>query len=285
MKQLIAITILLSGVFTGVKSQSLEQQFIELYHKKDTAGEKKILVQWQAKSPNDPELFVAYFNYHVQKSVLQDPALGAKSTSGSSTQQNGLAAANLKKAFEYIDKGIAMYPNRLDMRFGKIYMLGQKENYTEFTNEIIKTVDYSSVIKNAWLWTNNKPPKDPKQYMLSSVQEYILQLANTGNTKMVEQMKVISETVLKYYPDNVESLLDLSIVYTINKDYDKALAQLLKAEKLAPTNAVIMNGIAEAYRKKGDNAKAITYYEKVAKYGDDVAKADAKKKMEELKKK
>ena len=60
---------------------------------------------------------------------------------------------------------------------------------------------------------------------------------------------------------------------------------LLKAEKYAPSDYIVLNNIAEAYKRKGDTSNALTYYEKVIKYGDDEAKADAKKKIEELKKK
>jgi len=54
----------------------------------------------------------------------------------------------LKKSFDYIDIGIAKHPNRLDMRFGKIYMLGFLDDYERFTMEIIKTVEYSAKNNN-----------------------------------------------------------------------------------------------------------------------------------------
>jgi tetratricopeptide (TPR) repeat protein len=270
MKQNITLTIFFSWLFISAAGQNFEQQFIQLYNQQDTLGEAKTLTQWKSTKPNDPELYVAYFNYYVQKSMQKAIEVEKE---------------YLKKAYEYIDKGIAMFPNRLDMRFGKIYMLGQKENYSAFATEIIMTIDYSGINKNAWLWTDNKVLKEPKQFMLKSVQDYILQLYNTGDAKLLDDIKRISEAVLKYYPNNVESLLDLSIFYTMNKNYDKAIEQLLKAEKLAPTNYVVMNNIAEAYLKKGDKANAMNYYQKVMQYGDASVKADAQKKIDELKKK
>jgi tetratricopeptide (TPR) repeat protein len=245
-----------------------------LYHKQDTIGEAKTLTQWKNKKPNDPELYVAYFNYYVQKG-----------THNINEIKTVYSDKELSKAYEYIDKGIVMFPNRLDMRFGKIYMLGEKKNYNAFTTEIIMTINYSGINKNAWLWTDNKVLKEPKQFMLKSVQDYILQLYSTGDSKLLDNVKRISESVLKYYPDYVEALLDLSIFYTMNKNYDKAIEQLFKAEKLAPTNYVVMNNIAEAYLKKGDNANAINYYQKVMKYGDASVKANAQKKIDELKNK
>ena len=60
----------------------------------------------------------------------------------------------VNKGFAKINIGIEKYPDRLDMRFGKIYTLGQVERWEDFTNEIIKTVNYSNENNNAWEWSN-----------------------------------------------------------------------------------------------------------------------------------
>jgi tetratricopeptide (TPR) repeat protein len=164
-------------------------------------------------------------------------------------------------------------------------MFGELEDWKDFTTEIIKAVDYSAVIKNQWTWTDNKPQKDSKDFFLGSLQTYQLQLYNTNNDDLLDYMKQIAEAVLKYYPDHVESLSNLSIVYLIKKEYGKALESLLKAEKLAPTDYIVLNNIAQAYKLKGDYKNAIKYYELTEKYGDEQAKAYARQQMAELKKK
>ena len=190
----------------------------------------------------------------------------------------------LKLGFNYIDKGISKFPTRLDMRFGKIYMLGKNEDYENFTVEIIKAIDYSDIIKTKWTWTDNKPLDDSKKFMLSAVQDYVVQLYNTNNDALLDNMKRIAETVLKYYPDHVESLSNLSIVYMIKKEYDKAIEVLLKAEKLAPKDYIVLSNIAQGYKLKGDKNNAIKYYELTVKYGDDSAKQYAKGQIDNLKK-
>jgi len=121
--------------------------------------------------------------------------------------------------------------------------------------------------------------------MLSAVQDYVLQLYNTENDALLDNMKRIAETVLKYYPNHIESLSNLSIVYLLKKEYDKALEPLLKAEKLDNKDYIVLSNIAQAYKLKGDYKKAIEYYEYTLKYGDDAAKKYAKSQIEELKKK
>jgi cytochrome c-type biogenesis protein CcmH/NrfG len=59
---------------------------------------------------------------------------------------------------------------------------------------------------------------------------------------------------------------------------------LQDAEKLAPDDFVVLNNLAQAYKRKGDKTKAIAYFEKVVKFGDAETTEFAKKELLELKK-
>ena len=80
------------------------------------------------------------------------------------------------------------------------------------------------------------------------------------------------------------SLSNLSITYLLTDQYDKAISPLLKAEKLDPKDYIVLSNIARAYVLKGDKQKAIEYYEKTSKYGDEQIKAFAQQQIEKLKK-
>lgn len=282
--------------------QNFKQQFNDLFSEKDTLGQIQLLEKWEKAEPDNPEMYVAYFNYYVQRSTQAVIAIGNQPKGEDvleiidqdSTKQETVAymygdtyynQALLEKGFGVLDKGIAKNPSRLDMRFGKIYMLGQTADYERYTTEIIKTIDYSAVIKNSWTWADNKPLEDPKHFMLGSIQGSFVQLYNTEDEVLLDNMKRIVETVLKYYPDHVESLSNLAIIYLEIEEYDKALEPLLKAEKLAPTDYIVLANIAQTYKLKGNHKAAIKYYKKVVKYGDDDAKAYAMEQIEVLRKK
>ena len=285
-----------------VSGQTFKQQFNDLVSKKDTVGEQQILEKWEKADSNDPELYVAYFNYFAKKSKKEIVRLdgngkgkeGFQIMDKDSSKKEPVAFLYgdtyydkdiLKKGFDYIDIGIKKHPNRLDMRFGKIYMLGQIEDYEKFTAEIINTIDYSTINKNQWTWSDDQPIDNPKQFFLGSLQGYQVQLYNTENDDLLDNMKRIAETVLKYYPDHIEGLSNLSIVFMLQKQYDKALESLLKAEKLNPKDYIVLSNIAQAYKKKGDTNNAIKYYELTIKHGDDQAKKYAQGQIDELKKK
>ena len=280
--------------------QNYQEDFEKYFQEGDTVKQLEILKKWENASPKNPELFTSYFNYYFSKSrdeililatgkppkgeqalILKD-SLNKKA--GYIGSQVNYGHSDLQKAFEKINQGIELFPNRLDMRFGKIYVLGQIKDWTNFTSEIIKTVDYSAKNNNEWTWTNNEKREGGKEFFLSSLQDYQMQLYNTGNDDLLKNMQDIANAVLKYYPEHIESLSNLSIAYLITKKYDKALGSLLKAEKLNPKDFIVLTNIAYAYREKGEKEKAIVYYQKVFKYGDAQAKKMAEEEIEKLKK-
>jgi tetratricopeptide (TPR) repeat protein len=292
------LIVICSFISLFLNGQDFHKKFQELLRGNDTLSQRKLLQDWEGSNSKDPELFVAYFNYYARKSktevvsidrykknekafVLDDSTGKSVGYLNSSPKYNSRI---LQKGFEYINQGLSLYPNRLDMRFGKIYMLGEAENFSAFTKEIIETVEYGNKINNAWLWKDGKPLEDGKEFLVGSIQDYINTIYNAQDDNLLPYMRQISETVLKYSPNHVESLSNIALTYLIgnNVDYDKALRYLLKAETVAPKDVVVLNNIAEAYKKKGDKANAKIYYGKVLKVGSKEEVQDAKQKLKQL---
>jgi hypothetical protein len=186
-KNITCLTLTLTLILNQSFGQHFKQQFNELVSAKDTSGQLQVLEKWEKSDPNDPELYVAYFNYFVQKSRREIVKLDNNPNKNESlrimdkdsTKKEPVAYIYgetyydpelLAIGFNYINKGSEKHPNRLDMRFGKIYMYGEDKDYENFTTEIIKTIDHSSINKNKWTWTDNKPVEDPIAFMLGSIQ-------------------------------------------------------------------------------------------------------------------
>lgn len=281
-----------------IYGQDFYSDFLKYQKSNDSINQLKTLKAWEALNPNDPELYTSYFNYFFAKSrkemislttkqpegemlVLTD---SANKTAGYIGSQVDYAQLDLKKGIDWITKGIEKFPNRLDMRFGKIYVLGQIKEWDNFTKEIISTIQYSKINNNNWTWTKNEKQNGGKDFLTTSIQDYQLQLYNTNDDKLLVNMGQIAKEILKIYPTNVESLSNLSIVYMISKDYSNALEVLLKAENISPKDYVVLSNIAHCYKQMSDKLKSIEYYEKTIKFGDDQAKEYAKKQIKELKK-
>ena len=298
MKKIFIIVTLFSLGQIVFGQDNYQEKFTEYCGTKDTVAQRKLLEDWAKSNPNDPELFTSYFNYYFLLSKQE--MIGFDTKPGNEESLQIMDSTNqvmgffvdktyfnselLGKAFESINNGIKKYPARLDMRFGKIYALGQSENWEDFTSEIIKTIDYSKEINNKWTWTNSEPVEDPKNFFLGNIQGYQTQIYNTEDDSLLKNMREISEQILKYHPNHVESLSNISISYLLTGEYDKGLTPLLKAEKIDPKDPIVLSNIAQAYKLKGDKENAIKYYNKTIEYGDDRSKQFAEQQIELLKK-
>lgn len=289
------ILIFLFCFISFVLGQNNYQQFLEFYQKNDTIAIEKLLNNWERNNP-DAEYYVSCVNYFFNKSkkevlsldkvIPKKEGLEIKDDNGNSvaylSSKNLYDEKMLQKTFKCFDEGISKFPDRLDIRFGKIYSLGQIEDYENFTKEIIKAIQYSAKTKNNWLWSENSKYESGQKGFLSSIQDYNNQIYETNDDSLLKYMKQINEEVLIYYPDRVENLSNLSIVSLIYKNYDEALTYLLKAEKLSPDDFIVLNNIAYTYKMKNDKTNAIKYYNLVKKYGDESAKNQADKELKKL---
>jgi tetratricopeptide (TPR) repeat protein len=277
-------------------AQDYNAEFVTYFNKGDTAKQKEILILWEQRDNKNPELFTSYFNYFFAKSKKEMLTLTKDEPQGkglSFMDDTGKTAGYIgsqitynqkyfKKAIDKIDEGIKLYPDRLDMRFGKIHVLGLAEEWSSYTDEIIKTIQYSTRNNNHWTWTNNVEKDNGGDFLFSSLQDYQVRLYNTGDDSLLGYMQLIANEILKIIPNHVESLSNLAITYMLTEKYDEAIEVLLRAEELAPNDAIVLGNVAQGYKLKGDNAKAVEYYEKVTKIGDPDAVEYAKQQIKEL---
>lgn len=290
--------ILAAALFTTVaQGQAFEHQLKELGKKRDTTGQIQLLQAWSLSKPTDPELFIAYFNFYINQSRKEMVSLDRAAQEGSSlvVQDTGTGKpvaflnasihfddALLQRGFDKIDQGIALHPTRLDMRFGKIYMLGEAENYEAFTSTIVETIKFGEQIGHAWLWKKDEALKDGAQFFLGSLQDYITTLYNTEDDNLLPFMRQIAATVLQYHPNHVESLSNVALTYMIAGDFVKALPYLQQAEKEAPNDVVILNNIAESYKRMNQKDNAKSYLEKIVRFGNKEESAAAREKIRRL---
>lgn len=237
-----------------------------------------VLEEWNLANPEDPELYVSYYNYYFSSgydnflSLTVDEPEGEHWALMDSTESvagylGGKTVYNdelLNKAFDWIDKGISRFPNRLDMRFGKIYGLGVWRKWQEYTDEILLAIDYGATHDNQWLWSKGEVVESGKEFLLETVQSYQNTLFETGNDSLLANMKTIALKEVEYYPEYVPGLTILGIVAFLQEDNESALDYLLKAETVAPQDEIVLSNIGNIYRRIGNLPKAIEYYRKIA---------------------
>ncbi|MBS9779703.1 MAG: tetratricopeptide repeat protein [Moraxellaceae bacterium] len=282
-----------------IVQKDYQKKFNKYLMKKEFDKLAKLLQKWEQKDPTNEKLYINYFNYYVAKSMDGNVTI-SKEKPQNSDMSNVMVAldknrqpvmfmtvrynqALLNKALAKIDEGIARYPNRLDMRFGKAYILSRNKDWNGYTNEMVKAIQQAKVNNNQWLWEGNKAIPDGKSYLLASIQGSQVQLFNAEDKKLLANVRKISNELLKVYPNNVQSINNIATSYAMGGDFDNGLKYFLQAEKINPQDPVILLNIANVYKKTNNKAKAKEYYQRIAKLADPRAKKIATEQLEKLK--
>ena len=258
----------------GAVAQSFRIDFINALNVKDMKKAEEILKAWDLANANDPELYVAFFNFYTVKSM-----------DAGTLSKNGFDTNFSKQALDFISEGIERFPIRLDMRIAKIYMLGKLNNYKDYVEEVFLLIAFSDKIKNDWKETDFLSVKYPEDMFYGVVADSQEFLFSKEDPSLLNDIIRISDEMLKYYPKHTQSRIAISTVYLARKEYDKSLVTLTKAAEFDPKDAILLFNIAYVYDVKGDKANAKKYYElSIANSNDkqNDLKEAAKKQLEAL---
>jgi tetratricopeptide (TPR) repeat protein len=265
----IVLTILISSLFglPNVSGQSFKDVFVKALAEKNLAEAKEILLAWDYEDRNDPELYPSYFNYYTLKSQEKDSLSYDKKYADS--------------ALYYISEGINMFPTRLDMRVAKIYMLSKLNEFDVLTDETLQLIEYSKKIGNNWKGENFKLVDIPQTVIEGAVQDFQEILFAEKDTTLFDNIRKISESMAKHYPGYEQSWINISTLHAINKEYDKSLEALKKAEKINPKNPFLLYNMAYVYKIKGDKTNAEKYFRLTISHVDNNKEIKLKQAAEE----
>ena len=130
-------------------------------------------------------------------------------------------------------------------------------------------------------WTNDKEIEESEDVFYESMQSYFADIVSTGEMEAAE--KLVDKLLTK--KQTLKFRNDKGYLLARKKEYDKAIECFTGIHKDYPDDVTVIANIASCYEKKGDTKKAIKYYEKMAKSGDEETKAMAEEAIKELKKK
>lgn len=228
-------------------AQSYSDAFYDALNADDLALQRSILSEWQQAVPDDVDLRIARFNYHLNQCLM-----------------SGNDRIQADSAIRTIDTAIMHNPDRLDLRFGKIYFLGQIAQWERYADEILNTLNRSESAGHRWQFPNL--PDAGRDLMLEGVQDYLatLQQELSENTTPADSHSVlllrrIAHRAAQVFPGNAAILLYLADSYMMLADHEGALRYLLRAEKVAYNDPAVLSRIVEAYTKTGQRKLAAQY--------------------------
>ena len=294
MKYVIAVLFLFLSISTF--GQNYQAQYEELFITKNREAMPALLTKWEKADPNDPELFIAYFNYYFWESRSEMVGLSAEASDGENLALYKDGDANpsgflnsvivyddslFDLAQTYLLKGIEKYPRRLDMHFGRIFSLQEKGDYRQEIEHILTLLELHQETQDDWCWSDGEKMENPAEEISNSVQEYIYTIFNTP-VPNIDGIEKVSNKMLEIYGPDVESYTNLGVCSLFKEDLFSALAHFLAAYEVDSEDAIVISNIAHTYVEMEDHAKAIEYYKILIDKGTKEDAQFAKYRIEQL---
>ena len=258
MKQIIPLLLLLPIAF-GAAAQSYSDSFYDALNSDNLVMQRQTLAEWQQASPDDIDLYIARFNYHMGQTLNNSSPTAADST------------------VLVIDQAIRLFPDRFDLRFGKIYFLGEIRRWASFADEIISTLDRSELINHRWQFPNFD--QGGRILIVEGVQDYLYTLFSSGQPtedgtsqaaastapapEALPQIRRIAHRAAQLFPSEPAFFSALAYTYIAEADYQTALHHLKRAEQLAPNDPAVLQQLVDVYTRMKDKKSAAQYRDRI----------------------
>jgi len=260
---------------TWASAQKFEQDFWTKMESADTTGLLLIAKQWEAKHPNDPELYVAYANYHSKKAFKELVQMTTEKPEGvefleltDSLGGNGgylysemtVNDSSVQTAVRYLDLAIQKFPNRLDFRLGKIYLTRESEHWDWMETEIVATLNQSSKLEHRWKTEHNEKIKEAQPFLYSSLQETFYVLFESGLPFAYDIIERSSRLIIQQQDQNVIALSNIATCLMMKEKHLDALTFLNKAYQISPNDIIIVGNEAFCHWRLGHFEDAKRFY-------------------------
>lgn len=292
----IILLLLINSLFLCADEKST---YLELLQNNKMKELETHLSNWEKSKPNDPEMFIGFFNYYINMArkenivfggqnppknetmmIISDPKTGEKV--GYMYGEVSYDKNYSEKALQIINKGLNLYPNRLDMHFGKTRLLAELKAYEEQRDYLLKVFAIGKQNHNKWQWSDSKSLDKSEQVFIDSIHDYISEWLNSENKKAFECIKPISESLIASFPKSVIGYNDCGLYYAISGDLENAEAKFLAGYNVDQKDEIIIGNLAYLYESKNDIVNAKKYYTLLSKSTNKDSSDFAKKKLSEL---
>lgn len=297
MKRLLisSLVILLSGVTFAQTKAELYNRFSRSVSLRDSTAIVSLISDWERLYPGDAELYSLRANYYFMNAINEvvvmsdkEPtdgrralafrdSLGVTRYMYSEPQYDAVKIGLAKSAME---EGIAKYPDRLDLRLGKVTIHLRANENTLAVQEIESALERSITNKNKWVGSLDAPIEtDGVSYLRDCVQDYFAGFLDTDD---LESAKSVIDAAVRLYPKDAMFLADRAAIGYFSGDLKDALKWYLSSRENAPNDMLVTNNIARIYEELGDKQNAIKFYRIVANSDDEDYAESAKAELKRL---
>ena len=275
--------------------EDLYARFTEASMNADTTAISELLTEWEKLYPDDAELYSVRANYLYLSSrnevitlTTEEPidgmecyevkdSAGVKGYMYSKIQTDSV---KYEAAITTLTEGIRKYPDRLDLRLGKVTLLLYANKNDHAVEEIIQAIQHSTENQNNWYYTLDVPVEtDGVSFLRDCIQDYFGRFLDAEDLVSAE---TLIDACISMYPNDAVFISDKGTIRIVADDLPGAMEWFSKANKIAPDDMLIVYNIAIIYKMQGDIDNALKYFGIMLESGDDEYSELAKTEIEQL---
>lgn len=295
------VTLLLAGCLVGfAPADGFKERFIALYKAGKKAEAEQVLREWEQQQPNDPEAYIIRFNLLEQQAaearkhagggmrVMYEKDLAKAIKSGQLAKQQQAekasqqqAAALLLQATTVLRKGIAIAPDRLDMRFGLAKTYEEWDQPAAQVQVLREALADHAKRQQPWRWREGAALPEPENEMLPhSLEGYAnhywqpkemifpqdMQVRDEDQAK--EYGKQLAELIVTYYPNSSLGPFNLGVYHLLKEQWAAAESELKKADTLQPNDSFTIYNLTRAALKQKRKQAATAYLDRLRQLPD-----------------
>lgn len=299
MWRIISLIVILTSYNSVASAQNdWYEKYLSCVNDSDIHAWKALIEQWEQAEPESPDVYAAWYNYYIKLAMTDVVAL---TTTAPEDNQEALQLMDstgtvagymydvvsyndsiLQIGYQKLDTAIKLFPDRLDLPFGKVSMLFRQQHYSEVMQELRHVLDRSEKNDNRWFGTLNQPLDDGEYILKDSMQDYFAQLFDAGQSDYASQLV---EWMLLLYPTDIIFRSDKASLLAIDKRYSEALPIFLSIYEDNSDDIIVTSNIAHIYYTLGDKEATLKYYSKLVQCGDSEIEYIAKQRIMEIKQK
>jgi tetratricopeptide (TPR) repeat protein len=268
-KYVFVVFVLAACGSSPVAQENYREQYRELLENRRFDELPDLLEKWERSEPENPEVYIGYFNYHCNLGASESAAMGEMpdGSYGVYTKRE-YNKRNVYEGITYLDKGLSYAPNRLDMYWGKIELLFEIEDFKAAGETLAALIEISPNYNDSWVLGGGRMVDDGEAYFLDYVNRYYGILLDASSDEAATALINGATQQIKSYPENTFAYNVLAVHYIYQEDFETALGYLRAAEKVDGTDCIILLNIGRLYAELQDGDAAKEYFDKVIKIGD-----------------
>jgi tetratricopeptide (TPR) repeat protein len=251
-----------------IAQTNFKDTYLELLQSGRFDDLKILLENWENSEPQNPEMFIGYFNYYVNKSAEVRMSTYVENGRHFFGPKKYYSHGDVYDGINYLDKALGCAPNRLDIYWGKIEILMEIGDYTQAGETLYNLIGLSPEYNNNWLLGNGRTVQNGEQYFLNYINRYYDRMLYADMPGVRDIIKRCAEKQIEIYPHSIYGYNILAMYHMMVEETEAALNQLLLAETINDSDCTILINIGRLYGEMGNREKSKEYLSKVSGIGN-----------------